>query len=290
MAAEFHDILGYEVIGTLGFGARSTIYAVRDNKDGQTYAMKRVVKTSPSDERYLDQAISEHEVASQFDNELLRRSIKLFKQRQVIRVSEVYVLMELVDGVTLEQHQPKSMAAMIKVCRQVAQGMAVMHKKGYIHADMKPNNVMVTAKNKVKIIDFGQSCKAGTVKERIQGTPDYIAPEQVKRRPITVETDVFNLGATMYWLLTNTHVPTLIPKGKAGVTLRTETRTPTPIELNEQVPPALSSLVMDCIEKEPIQRPRTMEEVVDRLEIAGAQVARRETGDDDVKVSRRQVG
>lgn len=275
MAAEFHDILGYEVVGTLGFGARSTIYAVRDS-DGQIYAMKRVVKSSPSDERYLDQAISEHEVASQFDHDLLRRSIKLFKQRQVIRVSEVYVLMEMIDGVTLEQHQPKSMAGMIKVCGQVAQGMAVMHKQGYIHADMKPNNVMVSRKGEVKIIDFGQSCKAGTVKERIQGTPDYIAPEQVKRRPITVETDVFNLGATMYWLLTKTHVPTLIPKGKAGVTLRTEIRTSTPAELNDQVPPALSSLVMDCIEKDPVDRPRTMDEVVDRLEIAAAQVARRE--------------
>lgn len=281
MAAEFHDILGYEVVGTLGFGARSTIYAVRDS-DGQIYAMKRVVKSSPSDERYLDQAISEHEVASQFDHDLLRRSIKLFKQRQVIRVSEVYVLMEMIDGVTLEQHQPKSMAGMIKVCGQVAQGMAVMHKQGYIHADMKPNNVMVSRKGEVKIIDFGQSCKAGTVKERIQGTPDYIAPEQVKRRPITVETDVFNLGATMYWLLTKTHVPTLIPKGKAGVTLRTEIRTSTPAELNDQVPPALSSLVMDCIEKDPVDRPRTMDEVVDRLEIAAAQVARRESNGGEI--------
>ena len=77
-----------------------------------------------------------------------------------------------------------------------------MHQMGYVHCDIKPNNILRNDKGEVKVIDFGQSCKIGTVKERIQGTPDYIAPEQVARRPITVQTDVFNLGATLYWALT----------------------------------------------------------------------------------------
>ena len=64
-----------------------------------------------------------------------------------------------------------------------------------------------------KVIDLGQSCPIGTVKPRIQGTPDYIAPEQVHRRPITPLTDVYNFGATMYWVLTRQHVPTALAKG-----------------------------------------------------------------------------
>ena len=68
-----------------------------------------------------------------------------------------------------------------------------------------------------KIIDLGQSCPIGTTKSRIQGTPDYIAPEQVKRRTLGPRTDVFNLGATMYWALTGKNVPTLIPKKIATV-------------------------------------------------------------------------
>ena len=68
----------------------------------------------------------------------------------------------------------------------------------------------------VKVIDFGQSCRIGTVKERIQGTPDYIAPEQVARRPITSQTDVFNLGATLYWALTGQDIPTLYTVNKKG--------------------------------------------------------------------------
>ena len=276
---KFQDILGYEVLSTLGRGAKSTIYAVRDPKDGAQYAMKQVEKASPSDQRFLDQAIAEHEVASRFDNPLLRHSFKLYRQRNFIRTTEVLVLMELVEGATLEQYDPPSMQTLIAVCSQVAQGLGAMHSQKLVHADMKPNNVLVTADGNVKIIDFGQSCPVGTIKERIQGTPDYIAPEQVLKRAITAQTDVFNLGATIYWLLTRQHVPTLIPKGKPGLTLRSgdEKKCFAPIELDPKVPPALSSVVMDCIITNPADRPRTMAEVISRLDIAAAQVNRRES-------------
>lgn len=274
--AEFSEIAGYEVLATLGVGARSTIYAVKDGKSSEVFALKRVVKSSPSDERFMAQAILEHEVAQKFDHPTLRKSIKLIRQRNFIRTSEVLVLMEMVDGYTLEKHQPNTLGELCSICRDVAQGLGVMHKAGFVHADIKPNNIMITGDNHVKIIDFGQSCPIGTVKERIQGTPDYIAPEQVQRRSIIPQTDVFNLGATMYWLLTRKHVPTLIPKGGAGISLRTEETCQPPIELNPDVPPALSSLVMDCIHTDAPQRPETMALVADRLEIAAKQHARRE--------------
>lgn len=273
--AEFSEIAGYEVLATLGVGARSTIYAVKDGKS-EVFALKRVVKSSPSDERFMAQAILEHEVAQKFDHPTLRKSIKLIRQRNFIRTSEVLVLMEMVDGYTLEKHQPATLGELCSICQDVAQGLGVMHKAGYVHADIKPNNIMITGDNHVKIIDFGQSCPIGTVKERIQGTPDYIAPEQVQRRSIIPQTDVFNLGATMYWLLTRKHVPTLIPKGGAGISLRTEETCPPPIELNPDVPPALSSLVMDCIHTDAPQRPETMALVADRLEISAKQYERRE--------------
>ncbi|QQE12776.1 serine/threonine protein kinase [Planctomycetota bacterium] len=274
--AEFHEILGFEVIATLGHGARSTIYAVRDKKSRQIFALKRVVRSSSSDQRFIDQAVSEHEVASRFNNPILRKSLKLYRQRSFLRTSEVYVLMEMVDGQTLEQYEPSGLLELLHICKHVATGLGVMHTENIVHADMKPNNVMVTTSGQVKVIDFGQSCQNGAVKERIQGTPDYIAPEQVMRRNITPQTDVFNLGATMYWLITKRHVPTMIPKGKAGVDLRTDDRCVPPMELNEDVPPALSSLVMDCVERHPKNRPTTMQQIIDRMDIAAAQIARRD--------------
>ena len=79
----------------------------------------------------------------------------------------------------------------VRIFQAVASAMGHMHSMGFIHADMKPNNIIVGSKNgAVKVIDFGQSCSIGTRKARIQGTPDFIAPEQVKLRPLDARTDV----------------------------------------------------------------------------------------------------
>ena len=273
---EFHQIAGFDIISTLGEGAHSTIYEVRD-KSGQRLVLKRVVKEGPSQQRFIDQALREHEVAAKIDHPRVRKSLKVIKQRNVIRVSEVLVLMEMVDGVTLEKYQPKDLIITCEIFRQAAEGLQAMHEAGYVHADIKPNNIMLTKTDGVKLIDFGQSCKSGTTKERIQGTPDYIAPEQVKPEPITEQTDMFNLGASFYWILTGKHAPTLIPKKSKGVTLKSDEPArdcPPVIELNPEVSPALSSLVMNCIEHKPQNRPQSMAQVMDRLAISVEQIRR----------------
>lgn len=273
--AEFHQIAGYDVISTLGTGAHSTIYAVSD-KAGNKLILKRVVKDTPAQQRFVDQALAEHEVARKIDHPRVRKSLKVIKQRSVIRISEVMILMEMVDGLTLEQLGPTDILEICQIFYQAADGLKAMHAAGYVHADIKPNNIMIVPGEGVKLIDFGQSCKSGTIKERIQGTPDYIAPEQVKREAITERTDVFNLGATFYWVLTGKYVPTMIPKKQDGIALKTEDyrRCDPPMAINPLVPPALSSLIMDCIERRPADRPESMDVVMERLKIAAAQAYR----------------
>ena len=140
---------------------------------------------------------------------------------------------------------------------------------------MKPNNIVVDEELHVKVIDLGQACSSGTIKERIQGTPDYIAPEQVHRQKITPQTDVYNLGATMYWVLTRTHIPTAMPKDNSLVrSLDPEMiERPRPIrELKRNVPERLAELIMRCVEVDPDERPRTMREVHDTLDLVHAMV------------------
>lgn len=273
LSSQPDQLLNYEVMATLGYGAKSTIFAVKD-KDNHVYALKRVIKESPKDHRFLEQAIHEYEVCTHFQHEALRKSFKLIKVRKLLRLSEVYVLMELVDGLTLEQHQPETLEELCRLIQRVAQGLQAMHDAGYVHADIKPKNIMVTDKQTVKLIDFGQSCPVGTVKQRIQGTPDYIAPEQVLRRQITPQTDVFNLGASLYWLLTRQYVPTLIPKnGSDGFSGGAEKAKP-PAQINPDVPTGLSNLVMHCVHTEPSRRPATMIDLIERLDLAIAQLRR----------------
>lgn len=276
--AEFHQIAGYDVVATLGRGAASQLYGVRD-KDGNDFCLKRVVKKSQADQRFIDQAVTEYQIAKQLDSPLLRSVYDLKRQRSLLRTTEVLVIMELVHGKPLEEVDFKGMVSYCKLMYAAANGLKAMHDAGFVHADIKPNNIMVDDAGQVKLIDFGQSCKNGTVKERIQGTPDYIAPEQVQRRPITYKTDLFNLGATMYWLLTGKHVPTLMPKdshGK-GMQLRSDPgkeRLTPPIEIKPDCPPALSTLVVECVAKAESDRPSHMQAVMDRAEIAAVQAQR----------------
>jgi serine/threonine-protein kinase len=157
----------------------------------------------------------------------------------------------------------------------VATGLNAMHREGFIHCDIKPNNILMGKAGSIKIIDLGQSCKIGTTKRRIQGTPAYIAPEQVRRKPLGPGTDVFNLGATMYWALTGKNVPTLIHKrngtlipqrnGPAGIVIQRQY--PAPHELKKGVPIGISRLVMDCVKDKPTQRPPNMMTLISRLDM-----------------------
>ena len=99
------------------------------------------------------------------------------------------------------------------------------------------------------------------------GTPDYIAPEQVKCLPVTVQTDVFNLGATMYWALCGKKLPTLFNIKKGENSFLVDTAIPTPRDCNPQVPEQLANLVMECVRTNPARRPADMPEMSRRLEI-----------------------
>jgi eukaryotic-like serine/threonine-protein kinase len=262
------ELPDYEVLSCLGYGARSTIYAVSEKRTGQLYALKRVLRRGPEDDRFLEQAEIEYSISSQFEHPVLRKTHRLIKRRNFLRVSELFLLMDIFDGTSLDIQRPVSMSSLIRIFSQVAQGLSALHKMGYVHADIKPNNILVDDAGKVKIIDFGQSCAIGTVKARIQGTPDYIAPEQVNRRALTPSTDIFNLGATLYWCTTDRHIPTMIPKKKNGVATVDNREAKPPYELNLKVPLPLSRLIMDCVQNRPSDRPADMITVISRLETA----------------------
>jgi len=262
-------LLNYEVLERLGEGARSVIYAVKDPATRQVYALKHVVRSGSKDLRFIEQMETEYEISRQFSHPNLRRSydFKIIKTL-LRRISEAFLLMELVDGKSLDVRPPVEIVEIIDTFIQAAQGLKAMHVLGYAHCDTKPNNILRTEKGQVKLIDFGQGCRIGTIKERIQGTPDYIAPEQVARRPISVQTDVYNLGATIYWALTLRNIPTVYTVNKKGEnSFLLEQTIQTPAELNPRVPLGLSNLVMECVSTRPSKRPADMDEIITRLDL-----------------------
>jgi len=262
-------LLQYDVLEKLGEGARSVIYAVSDPVTRQVFALKHVVRADQKDIRFVEQVETEFEVSRQFSHPNLRRSFELkINKTMLVKVAEAFLVMELFDGKTLAVRPPVEMMDILDTFIQAAQGLKAMHAMGWAHCDIKPNNILRNDKGLVKVIDFGQACKIGTIKERIQGTPDYIAPEQVNRKPINQQTDVFNLGATLYWNLTGKHIPTLYTVNKKGEnSFLLDDRFDTPLDLNPKVPQAVSNLVMDCVSTKQQKRPVDMDAVITRLEL-----------------------
>ena len=262
-------LYGYDVISRLGEGAHSVIYAVSDRRSGQVYALKHVVKRGPKDQRYIDQLENEFKVTEKFRHPGLRRCVDFkVKKNLLFQVTEAALVMEMFDGSPLDKQPPKSVSEVLGIFTQVAHALHGLHYLTYVHCDLKPHNIMTNDQGQVKVIDFGQAAKVGTSKERIQGTADFIAPEQVKLRPVTVKTDVFGFGATLYWSLTNNRVPTLFTVSKAERDIVRESRFPSPRELNGEVPEVLSDLVMECVKMNPVGRPEGMLvilEVLDRV-------------------------
>jgi serine/threonine-protein kinase len=263
-------ILHYDVIDVLGEGAKSVIYRVTDPGTGRQFALKHVKRIDAKDLRFIEQIENEFQISRQFTHPNLRRSFDLkINKTFLLKVNEAFLVMELFDGRTLDVRPPSTMMDAVHTFIQTCNGLKAMHQMGYVHADLKPNNILRSDVGEVKLIDFGQSCAVGTVKERIQGTPDYIAPEQVARRPITVQTDVFNLGATIYWTLTGRTIPTLYTVNKKGEnSFLLDSKIDTPQQLNPKVPLALSNLVMECVATNPRKRPADMDAVLTRLELA----------------------
>ena len=266
MAKDILNVGGFTIKKRIGTGARSTIYLATDDTNGTEIALKRVMFERPEDARVFEQVETEYKIARKLDHPYIRKCYRLKKVRNMLRAKELLLAMEYFDGQSLEDGPTLSLLDVLLVFRMVATGLNAMHQRGLAHCDIKPNNILLSKAGSIKIIDLGQSCKIGTTKRRIQGTPDYIAPEQVRRKPLGPKTDIFNLGATMYWALTGKTGPTLIPKKDAfGLPIQQECRAPH--EIRKQIPPPISKLVMDCVQEDPAERPQGMMTVISRLDL-----------------------
>lgn len=257
---------GFEVIQFLGNGARSTIWQVRDRQSGESFALKRVVKREPADYRFMEQVENEYEIGHQLDHEVIRHVHEIRRMKRWLSIREIHLLMEMCDGQTVATRRPGSIPEVLRIFLLVAQAAEYINSKGFVHGDIKPNNILVSDNGTVKIIDMGQSCRLGTIKQRIQGTPDFISPEQVHCRPLDGRTDMFNLGAAMYWTLTGQPIPTVLPR-ENSVTFKDDLVVIAAEKLNPKIPPPLSKLIHDCIEQAPSRRPPSMSEVISRLKL-----------------------
>lgn len=263
------ELPGFRITRQVGTGAGSKIMLAIEMKSGKPFAVKHVVRESADHDVFINQVEKEFQICRKIDHPHVRKSYSIHRVRKLLQTRELLLVMEYIDGLNLEKARPNRLNTFLTIFRKVAAGLDAMHTAGFVHSDIKPTNIMIGPKGVVKIIDLGQSCPVGHRKERIQGTPDYIAPEQVRRKLLDQRTDVFNLGATMYWVLTSEKYPTEIrgTDERGGIHLVTSSAPVAPIDLNDKIPLSLSKLVMECCRDNPAERPADMKQVDARLEV-----------------------
>jgi serine/threonine protein kinase len=203
------------------------------------------------------------------DHPNLIKIYRLETQRDwLLRVRKAQMLIEYVNGETLDKVKGLTIPRLVQIFEKIAEGMVHMHRRGVYHADLKPNNIMLSRTGEVKVIDFGLAWIKGEPKGRVQGTPEYMAPEQVQHQMVNERTDIYNFGATMYRLVTWQHPPpTLSSTDGMAMDAKTFQNLLKPVAaLNPKAPAELCDLIHRCLSFKAHGRPERMSELQGALD------------------------
>ena len=191
-----------------------------------------------------------------------------YQRDWLFRVRKVHLLIEYAPGKTLDQSIRLTLPWLVQVFAKIAAGLVHMHRRNVYHADLKPNNIILTKAGDIKIIDFGLAWIKGEPKERVQGTPEYMAPEQSKKATANERTDIYNFGATMYRLATGKLPPSTIgSSGNTSIEAKLFANMLKPVkELAPTTPTALCELIHYCLAYDSKKRPERVSDVLHELE------------------------
>lgn len=266
---------GYDLIAQVGVGAQSVVYKAQEVSTGKIVALKRVEVVPGTRNKPLRHLANEYrngrallKVAGLEGRPMphLVQFHRMFSQRGLFRLQARCLVMDYVEGQTLDERADYPVPQLVDIFAQVCDALEFMHHRGFVHADLKPNNIVVDRHGQATVIDLGFSCLVGTRCSSVKGTFKYIAPEQLTGGTLTPATDVYNLGATMYRVLTGQPLPRAT-KGRdaLGFVAGHAVKAVAAHELNPSVPRPLSLLVEECIKRQPSRRPQTASGVARRL-------------------------
>jgi serine/threonine protein kinase/regulation of enolase protein 1 (concanavalin A-like superfamily) len=268
-AGELGWLAHYRVRKLIGEGGMGLVFLAEDTELSRPVALKVI----------RPEMAGAAGIAERFTREA--RATAAIKHDHIVTIYHVgrdrgvpYLAMEYLQGVSLarwlERGRKPSVELILRLGREIADGLAAAHARGLIHRDIKPANIWLEAPSgRVKILDFGQVhaeredvqiTRAGA----ILGTPAFMAPEQARGEPVGVRSDLFSLGCVLYRLCCG-RLPFEGPNVIATLTALASHNPAPPRESNSSLPPALDELVMRLIAKDPAERPASAPVVVEIL-------------------------
>ena len=259
----------YKILEKLGEGGMGVVYKAHDTKLDRDVALKflphHLTATADEQARFLQEA----------------RSASALNHPNVCTIYDIadsdgqqFIVMECIDGKTLRQMVPvqKTQTA-IDYAIQIGEALQEAHSKGIVHRDVKTDNIMVNSKNQIKVMDFGLAKLKGSVKltktSSTVGTLAYMAPEQIEGGEADARSDIFSFGVVLYEMLTG-HLPFRGEHEAAMMYSILNEEPQPPSHFSENIPSNIASIMSKALQKDPLSRYQTLQEMIRDLKNAPA--------------------
>lgn len=256
----------YKLVNCLASGQSSQVWEAIDNETTRRVAMKLLLPEALKEPEQVATLKTEFKIGSSFEHPNIVKYHELFVKKQ-----QGYFTMDIFAAPNLKgwlQKDPRGIQIRFKrLVELVAMALEHIHERGWIHRDIKPDNILMNKSAEVRLIDFSLASRAATTFSKmfarkqatVKGTRTYMAPEQILGKPLSVQTDIYNLGVTIFELLTE-QAPFAGTTPKEILLRHIGDPPPEPSSINSNITPEMDRVILRMLSKKPEQRQKKMSE------------------------------
>lgn len=255
----------YEILEKIGTGGMSDVYKAKCHKLNRYVAIKILKQEFSENTNFVSKFRVEAQAAAGLMHPNIVNVYDVGEEEGVF-----YIVMELVEGITLKNYIEKkarlSMKEAISIAIQVSMGIEAAHNNHIIHRDIKPQNILISKEGKVKIADFGiaKAATSNTITSNVMGSVHYTSPEQARGGFSDERSDIYSLGCTMFEMLTG-RVPFDGETTVAIAIKHIQEEMPSPREYVSEIPVCVEKIIFKCTQKSPDRRYQSMGELISDL-------------------------
>ncbi len=252
----------YEILGKIGTGGMADVYKAKDHKLNRFVAVKVLKPEFREDTMFIRKFRSEAQAAAGLTHPNIVNVFDVGDDEGVY-----YIVMELIEGITLKEYISKKGKLSIKeatsIAIQVSMGLEAAHSHGIVHRDVKPQNIIISTDGKVKVTDFGiaRAASSNTISSNVMGSVHYSSPEQVRGGYSDEKSDIYSLGITLYEMVTG-RVPFDGDTTVAIAIKHLQEEMVPPSIYAEDLPYSLEQIIFKCTQKSVDRRYSRMEDVI----------------------------
>ena len=260
----------YRILEILGKGGMGIVFSAEDVDLRRKVALKTMIPALAANPKSRERFLREARAAAAIEHEHIVTIYQVGVERGLPFLAMPLLKGQPLDEVLEEPVTPMSIAEIVRIGKEIAEGLAAAHEQGMIHRDVKPANIWLEGeRRKVKILDFGLARYADdsthlTTSGAVVGTPAYMAPEQARGEKVDGRADLFSLGAILYQMSTGSRPFRGVNTMSILSSLALDTPK-APRELNGTLPPAVSDVVMKLLAKKPEDRFASAREAAEAL-------------------------